>query len=198
MDLRGRVAAIHGVGRDGRHVQRFVPCGLSGSGWKFPPGNERRQRDRPDHDPGNRRLAELDDGHKDGDVVGRHAVRKARDGFGWTGQRRRQHQHRAIHRGVGADAVRWHAHPAAGTVQAENFDNGGEGVAYHDESSRQQRRRLSIHRCRYRNDRRRLRRGLGRLRRVAELQRVGCLGRTLHDQFPRRLLRSGRDVPSSR
>ncbi len=83
-----------------------------------------------------------------------------------------------------------------GTIQAENFDNGGEGVAYHDVSQRQLGRRAPLDRRRYRTRlERRLRRRLGVGRRMAELQRQRGRGRNVYRVLPRRVAGPGRDVP---
>ena len=57
--------------------------------------------------------------------------------------------------GSGTVSTAYSGTPVAlpGALSAANFDNGGEGVAYHDITQRQCRRRFSLDRCRYRTER---------------------------------------------
>ena len=82
--------------------------------------------------------------------------------------------------GGGGDSTPFSGTPSAipGTIQIENFDNGGEGVAYHDVSGGNSGGALPLHRRRHRTRlERRLRRRLGVGGRMAELQRQRCRGR---------------------
>ena len=134
----GRVVEIHGERDSCRHLQHRRTRGLLRRRRDVPRRSQWRRPDRADDHPQYRRVAVLDHDHQVGcQPLGRHSGVAGRVRFDRTVRSRRQPQFHSSDRWQ-----RWRfvdpygGTPAAvpGTVQAENFDDGGSGIAWLDTS----------------------------------------------------------------
>ena len=140
--IRRRVAELHRQRRVGGHLRHRGSCRIAGSGRHIPPRGERRQQDRCFHRPGHGWLARLGDASQVGDhALGGTAGIQAGHGLGRLIRCGRELQlpsrrgRNGMAGGGGSTPYTGTAVALPGTVQFEAFDNGGEGVAFHDLSA---------------------------------------------------------------
>ena len=181
-----RVVEVHGEPVTERLSTRWSFAWRPWAGRNVPHGGERRRPNRSNQHSRYRWVAELDDRHEVRSEPQRRLRRRGdsslmpsavtgASGTSTTCASPGRHRARRRRRPIGARRI-----ALPGTVQLEDFDNGGEGNAYHDLSARQRGRGVSVNRRRHRIDDRcrgRLQRRVRIRRRVARTTRSTSLRR---------------------